>query len=95
MNLCLAGLELRSCFVSFASVIMNSREHQIPQKLEVQYHWDKMMDECQLIPLNCTWPMTSKKECLTVTNTCLKWTFNYDFEIRVADSSQGNRNFWN
>ena len=47
-------------------------------------NWDDTDDECQLIPLNCPWTITSENETLTIVITCLKRTFNYDFSIRVT-----------
>ena len=45
---------------------------------------DEIDDECQHIPLNSPWTITSGTETLTVVITCIKWTFNYDFWIRVT-----------
>ena len=42
--------------------------------------------------LKCHWTITSKDESLTVTITYLKWTFNYDFRVRVTAHSQGAPN---
>ena len=53
-------------------------------------NWDNIEDECQHIPLNCPWTITSENETLTVVITCLKRTFNYDFWIRVKAHPQGN-----
>ena len=47
-------------------------------------NWDNIGDECQHIPLNSPWIITSEHETLTVVIACLKWTFNYDFWIRVT-----------
>ena len=41
-------------------------------------------EECKHIPLTCLWPITSKDAILTVIITCLKWSFNYDFCVRVT-----------
>ena len=46
-------------------------------------------NECKHIPLNCPWTMTSKDESLTFNISCLKWTFNYDFCVRVTAHPQG------
>ena len=46
--------------------------------------------ECQHIPLNCPWTITSENETLTVVITGLKWTFNYDFWLRVTAHPEGN-----
>ena len=57
----------------------------MPQKSEnLPPNWDDIYDECQHIPLNCSWTITSGNGTLTVVLTCLKWTFNYDFWIRVT-----------
>ena len=40
--------------------------------------------ECQHIPLNCLLTIASHDTSLTVIITCLKWTFNYDFCVRVT-----------
>ena len=63
----------------------------MPQKSEnLPPNWDDIDDECQHIPLNCPWSITSGTETLTVVITCLKWTFNYDFWIRVTAHPEGN-----
>ena len=36
------------------------------------------------IPLNCNWPITSKATNPTVIITSLKWTFNFEFCVRVT-----------
>ena len=65
----------------------------MPQKIEnVPPIWDDIDDECQHIPLNCPWTITSENETLTVVITCLIWTFNYDFWIRVTAQQEGNPN---
>ena len=46
--------------------------------------WNDIEDECQHIPINCPWTIVSNDENLFVIITCLKWTFNYDFWIRVT-----------
>ena len=57
----------------------------MPQKSEnVPPNWDDIDNECQHIPLNCPLTITSRDEVLTVVITCLEWTFNYDFWIRVT-----------
>ena len=64
----------------------------MPHKLEnLPPNWDDIEDECQHIPLNCPWAINSENETLTVI-TCLKWTFNYDFRIRVTALPEGNPN---
>ena len=65
----------------------------MPQKtVNLPHKWDDIDDECQHIPLNCPWTITSGNETLTVVITCLKWTFNYDFWIRVTAHREGNPN---
>ena len=65
----------------------------MPKKSEkLPPNWDEIDDECQHIPLNCPWTITSENATLTVVITCLKWTFNYDFWIRVAAHPEGNPN---
>ena len=55
------------------------------QKFEnLPLNWDDIGGECQHIPLNYPWTITFENETLTVVNTCLKWTFKYDFWIRVT-----------
>ena len=53
-------------------------------------NWDAIDDECQHIPLNCLWTITSGNESLRVVITCIKWTFNYEFWIRVTAHPEGN-----
>ena len=65
----------------------------MPNKLEnLPPHWNDIDEECQDIPLNCPWTITSGNEIPTVVITCLKWTFNYDFWIRVAAHPEGKPN---
>ena len=65
----------------------------MPQKSEtLPPNWDDIDDECQHFPLNCPWIITSGTETLTVVLTCLKWTFRYDFWIRVTAHPEGNTN---
>ena len=65
----------------------------MPQKSEnLLPKWDDIDDECQQIPLNCPSTITSRNETLTVVITCLKWTLNYDFWIRVTAHPEGNPN---
>ena len=40
--------------------------------------------ECKQIPINCLWTITSENTSLTVIINCLKWTFYYDFCVRVT-----------
>ena len=51
---------------------------------------DDTDNECQHIPLNCPWTITSENECLKVVITCLKMTFNYDFWLKLTAHPQGN-----
>ena len=62
----------------------------MPQKLDTSPLNNKPEIECKHVPLNCPWIITSKDETLTVIITCLKWTFNYDFCIRVTVHPEGN-----
>ena len=54
--------------------------------------WDQIEKECQDISLNCLWTITSEDEILAVVIMCMKWTFNYDFWIRVTAHPEGNPN---
>ena len=63
----------------------------MPKKSEnLPPNWDDIDNECQHIPLNCPRTITSEDGTLTVDITCLKWTFNYDFWIRVTAHPEGN-----
>ena len=63
----------------------------MPQKVEnLLLNSDDIDNECQQNPLNCPWTITSENETLTVVIKCLKWTFNYDFWIRVTARPEGN-----
>ena len=65
----------------------------MPQKSEnLPPNWVDIDDECQLIPLNCPWTITSGNETLRVVITCLEGTFNYDLWIRVTAHPEGNPN---
>ena len=48
--------------------------------------------ECKYLPVNCHWTTPSTDASLTVITTCLKWTFNYDFCVRLIAHSQGAQN---
>ena len=61
----------------------------MPQKLGNSPLDKKPENECKHVPINCPWIKTSKDETLTVIITCLKWTFNYDFWIRVKVHPEG------
>ena len=65
---------------------MNSCYNLMPQKCESSItHLDELPEEeCKHIPLNCLWPINSQDTNLTVIITCLKWTFNYEFCVRVT-----------
>ena len=41
-------------------------------------------DECKHIPLNCLWSITSQDASQAVITTCLNWTLNYEFCLRVT-----------
>ena len=57
-------------------------------------HLNELPEEkCKHIPLNCLWSITSKDTKLTIIITCLKWTFNYEFCVRVTDYPLGAPNF--
>ena len=74
--------------------MFNSVKYQMPQKFgNVPPNWDDIEDACQHIPLNCPWTITSEDETRTVVITCLKWTFNDDFWMRVTAHPEGNPNF--
>ena len=63
----------------------------MPQKLEkLPLNWDVIDDECQHVPLNCPWTITSGNETLTVVITCLNSTFNHDIWIRVTVHPEEN-----
>ena len=66
-------------------ILESTNNEKMPQKLDNSpLVWDKKpKNECKHVPLSCPWIITSKVETLTVIITCLKWTFKYDFWIRV------------
>ena len=66
----------------------------MPHKLESSItHLDELPEEeCKHIPLNCIWPITSQDTNLTVIITCLKWTFNFEFCVRVTAYQLGAPN---
>ena len=65
----------------------------MPQKIEnFPLNWNVIEDECQQIPLSFPWTITSEDETLQVVITCLKWTLNYDFWIRVTAHAEENPN---
>ena len=51
---------------------------------------DDEFDEIQ--HLNCPWTITTNNKSITVNITYLKWTFSYDFRIRVENHPQENPN---
>ena len=58
----------------------------MPQKFESSItHLDELPEEeCKHIPLNCRWSITSQDTNLIVIITCLKWSSNYEFCVRVT-----------
>ena len=66
----------------------------MPKKLESSItHLDDLPEEeCNHIPLNCIWPITSHDTNLTVIITYLKWTFNFEFCVRVRAYQLGAPN---
>ena len=54
--------------------------------------WNTLFDDGfdEIQHFNCHWTITSNHESITVNFTYLKWTFSYDFWIRVEVHSQGN-----
>ena len=63
----------------------------MPQEFEnLAPNWDDIDDECQHIPLNCPWTITSENETVTNVITCLKLTLNDDFWIRATAHPEGN-----
>ena len=66
----------------------------MPKKFERSItHLDELPEEeCKHIPLNCIWPINSQDTNLTVIITCLKWTFNFEFCVRVSAYQLGAPN---
>ena len=66
----------------------------MPEKNEssITHLNDTPEEECNHIPLNCIWPITSQVANQTVIITCLKWTFNFEFCVRVTASRIGAPN---
>ena len=66
----------------------------MPQKFENSItHLDELPEEeCKHIPLNCIWPIAFPDTNLTVIITCLKWTFNFEFCVRVTAYPLGTPN---
>ena len=67
----------------------------MPQKFESSItHLDELLEEeCNHIPVKCLWTTTSEVTNLTVILTCLKWTVNNEFCVRVTDYPLGAPNF--
>ena len=55
---------------------------------------DLSEEECKHIPLNCIWPITCQDTNLTIIITCLKWTFNLEFCVRVTAYQLGAPNIF-
>ena len=74
----------------------STNNNWMPQKLENSpLDCDKKPEnECKHVPLKCPWIITSKDKTLTVIITCLKWTFKYNFWMRVTVHSVGNSEIW-
>ena len=53
---------------------------------------DDIKEGCEHISLACPWTISCKDGTLEITNTCLEWTFNHDFWIRVTAHSENNPN---
>ena len=66
----------------------------MPKKFEssIRHLVDLPEEECNHIPLNFIWPITSRDTNLTVIITCLKWTFNFEFCVRVTAYQLGAPN---
>ena len=65
----------------------------MPQKFEnLPPKWHDIEEECQHVQLNCPWTITFEDETLAVIIKCIKWTFNYDFWIRVTAHPEENPN---
>ena len=54
--------------------------------------WNTLGDDGfdEIPHFNCPWTITTNQESITVNIIYLKWTFNYDFWIRVEIHPQGN-----
>ena len=66
----------------------------MPKKIEgsITHLYELLEEECNHISLNCIWPITSQDTNLTVIITCLKWTFNLEFCVRVTAYQLGAPN---
>ena len=63
----------------------------MPQKFEnLPPKWDDIFDERQHIPVICPWTITSDNETPTVVTTCLNWTFNKEFWIKLTAHPEEN-----
>ena len=58
----------------------------MPQHFESSItHLDELPEEeCKLISINCIWRIICPDTNLIVFITCLKWTFNFEFSVRVT-----------
>ena len=63
--------------------------HQANQKPVV---WNILRDDGfdEIQHFNCPWTITTNNEGITVNITYIKWTFNYDFCIRVENHPHGS-----
>ena len=54
--------------------------------------WNTLGDDGfdEMPHFNCPWTITTRNESITVNIIYLKWTFDYDFWIRVGIQPQGN-----
>ena len=54
--------------------------------------WNTLGDDgfVEIQHFNCPWTITTNNERITVNIIYLKWTFSYDFWIRVEIHLQGN-----
>ena len=68
----------------------------MPKKFESSIaHLDDLPEEeCIHIPLNCIWLITSQDTNQTVIITCLKWTFKFEFCVRVTAYQLGAPNIY-
>ena len=66
----------------------------MPKKFESSTtHLDDLPEEeCKHIPLNGVWPITSQDTKQTVIITCQKWTFNFEFCVKVTAYQLGAPN---
>ena len=66
----------------------------MPQKFgsSITHLDESSEEECKNIPINCIWNITSGDTNLTVIITCLEWTFNFEFCVRVTAYQLGSPN---